>query len=277
MPYFNDQGVIVEQFFSHHGMLEIYTHLFASAILFTVSIATAAFLYVVFSKAHIEWPGIIHGFFYTGLIGFGEFAEHFFQDPFINTGLHYLHHIAAPAAMLFFYLGINEYYDRCSHPTEEIQTISNEVAMGVFAGIMTVIIIMGGIAGTPWDERLEGPFLVLIIVPLLAVTAVFINTTRKIRKSMLAFYFPALGVVLSALTIVIWAGRFGDVNEIAPLYIVAHSLQDVLHAATATVMVLFVLAIREGIREDVLYQCEVLEKSELKKKKPRPALNLEEQ
>jgi hypothetical protein len=279
MPYFNDQDLIVGQFSSHHQMHEIYVHIIAAVILFITSSICILYLYNSFRKSGVEWPGIIHGIFYTGLIGLGEFAEHFFPwDPFLNTSLHYLHHIAAPAAMVFFYLGINEFYDKCSHPREEVHTISNEVAMGVFAGILTIVIILGGLAGTPWDERLEGPFLGLVILPLLAITAVFINTTRKIKKSMLAFYFPAIGVSLSALSIVIWLGRFGDVNRIAAIYITAHSLQNILHAATAAVIALFVLAVREGLEEDILYQCEVTEKSKLNKKnEKRRDFNLEEQ
>jgi hypothetical protein len=270
MPYFNEERIIVDQFFAHYGMLEIYVHLMATAVLFIVSILSIVLLYDHFRKSGVEWPGIIHGFFYTGLIGLGEFLEHMFRwDPFLNTALHYLHHLAAPAAMVFFYLGIKEYYDKCSHPDEELHTISNEVAMGMFAGILTLAILMGGLAETPWDEGLEGPFLMLTLLPILGITAVFINTTRKIKKSMLAFYFPALGISLSALTIDIWMGRLSDVNNIASLYIVTHSLQNVLHAATATIMILFVFAVREGIREDILYQCEVTEKSKLNKKKER--------
>jgi hypothetical protein len=277
MPYFNEKDLIVDQFSSHHGMNEIYAHLYAAGLLFAVSIISIIILYHTFIKSRVEWPGIIHGFFYTGMIGLGEFAEHFFKDPFLNTALHYLHHIAAPAAMVFFFLGINEYYYRCSHPDEELHTISNEVAMGVFAGILTITIVMGGLAGTPWDERLEGPFLILIIIPLLAITSIFLNTTRKIKKSMLAFYFPAFGVTISALAIVIWFGRFGDVNKIASLYIIAHSLQNFLHAATATLMVLFVIAFREAIKEDILY-CEVTEKTKLKKlKKQKKDFDLVEQ
>jgi hypothetical protein len=279
VPYFNEQDVIVNQLISHHAMNEIYVHITASGILFIVSIITILLLFNTFRAKKIEWPGILHGILYTGLIGFGEFVEHIFRwDPFLNTALHYLHHISAPAAMVFFYLGINEYYDRCSHPDDKVHTISNEVAMGVFAGILTIAIIMGSLAGTSWDERLEGPFLILIIIPLIAITLVFINTTRKIKKSMLAFYFPALGVSLSALAIIIWIGRFGDVNKIASLYIITHSLQNVFHIATATLMVLFALAIREGIREDILYECEVTEKSRLKKRKKRKMdFNLHEQ
>ncbi|RMF89214.1 MAG: hypothetical protein D6733_06730 [Methanobacteriota archaeon] len=270
MPYFNEEHIITDQFFAHYGMLEIYVHIVTSGILFAVSLLCAAFLYQSFRKSGVEWPGLVHGFLYTGFIGFGEFVEHIFRwDPFMNTSLHYLHYFAAPAAMIFLYLGVNEYYDRCSHPNEELHTISNEVAMGMFAAVLTLAIAMGGIAETPWDQRVEGPILILTIIPLLAITAIFINTARKIRKSMLAFYFPALGVSLSLLAIDIWLGRLGDVNSLASIYIVAHSLQSVLHAATATIMVLFVLAIKEGIREDILYLCEVTEKSVPRKKKVR--------
>ncbi len=180
--------------------------------------------------------------------------------------------------MVFFYLGINEYYDKCSYPKGDVYTISNEVAMGAFAAISFIVIIMGGIAGTPWDETLEIPFLMIIILPLLIVTAVFINTTRRIKKSMLAFYFPALGIALSALTIDIWLGRVGDVHNIASLYIIAHSLQDVFHASLASVMILFVLGIREGISEEILYTCEVTEKSRPRKRREKKReFNLEEQ
>lgn len=279
MPYFNEQGTIVNQYFSHNGMLEIYVHIAASGVLFLVSFMGIAFLYNIFTENEVEWPALLHGFLYTGLIGLGEFLEHIFRDPFLNTALHYLHYLAAPAAMVFFYLGINEYYDRCSHPEKELHTISNEVAMGMFAGVFTLAIIMGGLAETPWDASLESPFLMLTILPLLAITAVFISTSRKIKKSMLAFYFPALGISLSALSIDIWLGRFGEVQNLANLYIITHSLQNLLHAATATIMIMFVLAIKEGIAENILYNCEVTEKSERKpKNKPTvPEFRLDEQ
>jgi hypothetical protein len=269
MVYFNEEDLLVGQMIAHHGMMEIYAHLAASGILFVVSILSVVFLLITFQRTKTVWPGIIYGFFYTGLIGFGEFADHLFQDPFMSTSLHYLQLSAAPFAMAFYYLGIEEYYYRCSHPDEELHTISNEVAIGAFAGILTLVFIMGGLAGTPWDNRLEGPFLILIILPLLFLTGLFIKITRKLKKSMLAFYFPLMGITLSALIIIIWLGRVGDVNKNAALYIVSHSLQNVFHVATATVMILFVLAIREGLRENILHMCSVTEKSKLKKRKQK--------
>ncbi len=267
MPYFNEEELLVEQFSSHHGMLEIYVHLTASLLLFLVSIFCIAFIHKTFKKSDVEWPALIHGFFYTGLIGFGEAFEHLFAgDTFLNTVLHYLHLIAAPIAMIFFYLAIEEYHYKTSHPKEEMHSQTDEIAMGVFAGVLMVVIMMGSLAGSPWDERLEAPFLILITIPLLAITAVFIKKAEKIRKSMLTFYFPVLGVTLSGLAVVIWLGRLGYVNRVSSLYITAHSLQNVLHGATATIMILLVLAIREGIREDILYVVEVTKKAKPKKK-----------
>jgi hypothetical protein len=147
MVYFNEEDLLVGQMIAHHGMMEIYAHLAASGILFVVSILSVVFLLITFQRTKTVWPGIIYGFFYTGLIGFGEFADHLFQDPFMSTSLHYLHLSAAPFAMAFYYLGIEEYYYRCSHPDEELHTISNEVAIGAFAGILTLVFIMGGLAG----------------------------------------------------------------------------------------------------------------------------------
>jgi len=268
MPYFTEEKVIGGQVFAHYGMLEIYVHIVASLLLFLVSLLCIALLYQSIRNTRIRWPGLLHGFFYTGLIGLGEAVEHFFRwEPFLNTALHYLHHMAALAAMLFFYLAVNEYYYACSHPDEELPTISNEVAMGVLGGVMLVAIFMGSLAQTPWDVALEIPFLLLILIPLLLLTIILLNTTRRIRKSMLAFYFPALGAVLSLLVLDIWIGRLADAYKSASGYIIAHSLQNVLHAAVATLMLLFVLAIREGIREDVLYECEVSVKAP-KRKRP---------
>lgn len=260
-------------------MLEIYVHIIAAGILFMAALAASAYLFNHFNRHKVVWPGLIHGFFYTGLIGLGEFLEHIFRwDPFINTSLHYLHHLAAPVAMVFFYLGINEFYDRCSHPDDEVHTISNEVAMGMLAGILMIVFFMGSLAGTPWDERLEGPFLILILIPLIVITWLLIKTSKRIKKTMLAQYFPALGVSLSLLTVVIWLGRFSDLNKISTLYIVTHGLQDTLHIITATIIVMFTLSIRESMRENILFDCDVTVKSNRKEKKGRPKdINVYEQ
>ncbi|MFQ5887868.1 MAG: hypothetical protein ACE5HY_04145, partial [Candidatus Hydrothermarchaeales archaeon] len=200
----------------------------------------------------------------------GEFVEHFFRwDPFLDSSFHYFHHIASPIALIFLYLGITEYHDKCSHPNEEIHTISNEVAMGVFAGSLTVAIIMGYLSLTPVGRKLGGLFFILIIVSILVTTIFIIKIARRITKSMLASYFPALGISLSVLTIEIWLARFAHVYNINSLLILSQSLQSILHTITATIMVLFVLAVRESIKEDILYTSVVTEKSKLKKQRKR--------
>ncbi|GBE18593.1 MAG TPA: hypothetical protein ENH13_00695 [Euryarchaeota archaeon] len=279
MAHFNKQDMLVGQLYSHHGLNEIYGHLIVAAILFLVSVVCAALLYRLFQKTQIEWPALLYAFIYTGLIGLGEFAEHFFTDTFLNTVLHYTHLLAAPGAMVFFYLAIREYHYKCSYPDEELNTVSNEASMGVFVTIITITVLLGGLAGTPWDETLEGPVLIVILLPMIALSALLIRAAGKIDKSNLTVYFPVFGAVLSGLTLTIWIGRFADVHQIAMLYIAAHSLQNVFHAGMATLILLFTRMIRREIRDDTLFKCRVNELSKHweKKLEPKRRFNLDEQ
>lgn len=278
MAYFDEAGVLAGQMAAHYGMNEIYVHIIASGILFLSSLISIALLLQAIKGSGFRWPGVIHAMLYTGLIGFGEFVEHVFPlDPFLSNALHYLHHIAAPVALLFFYLGIEEFIKECTLPKEEIHTISDEVALGVFAGVFILAAFMGSLGESPFSAKIEGPFLLLILLPLLALAGFLVWRASHIRKSMITFYFPAFGLALSLLVLDIWAGRLGDVNRIASLYIIAHSLQTVFQVAAATTMLLFTAAVIEGIKEGILHTCEVTRTSKPRKNRKERNFRLDEQ
>ncbi|MFQ6136401.1 MAG: hypothetical protein ACE5PM_04385 [Candidatus Hydrothermarchaeales archaeon] len=116
---FDSGKLLIEQFFDHHGMMEIYAHIYASAFLFLASLVAVYILYrMLVMESPFTWLGVIAGMIAVGLIGLGEAAEHFFPDPFAHDFFHYMHMIAAPVALFFLYRGAREFIEESKYESE---------------------------------------------------------------------------------------------------------------------------------------------------------------
>lgn len=244
MPYFEESGLISGQLLGHYGMTEIYTHLYASFFLFFASIIAVVIVYRTLNRSPFSFPVIIGGMLYVGGIGLGEGLEHLpFLDPFIRSIGHYIHLISAPIAVFTLYLGMKETVALLKLGPEKAAPRGAEIGMGVFAAASLLVGYLGFLAHTPWNERIENPVLLLTFLPTVFFVGLVIWESRHFAESTEMLYLPILSIAVSFLTLDIWIGRYADVQGYANLYILTHSFQDTLLAATGAMILLFALHI----------------------------------
>ncbi|MFQ5800152.1 MAG: hypothetical protein ACE5HH_00330 [Candidatus Hydrothermarchaeales archaeon] len=272
MAYFDESGVILGQLSGHYNMFEIYAHLYASFFLFFASLIAVVIVYYTLKKSVYSWPAILGGLLYVGLIGLGEGLEHLpFFDPFIHSMAHYLHLFSAPIAVFTLYLGMQETVAMCKGEPLNLKVHSTEIGMGVFAAFSIGVISMAMLAHTPWNERIEGPFLLAIFLPTVFFVALVFWESRHFAESIEMLYLPILSIAVSFLALDIWLGRFADVKGFAGLYILTHSFQDTILAVTGAVVILFALNVWYSHRIGRLFVCGVSSREEMKEKRPSPA------
>jgi hypothetical protein len=271
MPYFDENGVILGQLPGHYGISEIYTHLYAAFFLFFASLAAVAIVYTTLKKSKYSWPVLLGGMMYVGGIGLGEGIEHLpFLDPLIQSMGHYLHLISAPIAVFTLYLGMKETVALCKEGPKTEKLHGTEIGMGIFAAASMAIVIMGYLAQTPWNERIESPVLLMIFLPTLFFVGLVISESRHFAESIEMLYLPILSIAVSFLTLDIWIGRFADEQGYASLYIITHSFQDTLLATTGAVILLFALNIWYSHRIGQLFVLGISSREEHTEKKPQP-------
>jgi hypothetical protein len=272
MVYFDESGVVLGQLSGHHNVFEIYAHLYASFFLFFASLIAITIVYYTLKKSVYSWPAILGGLLYVGLIGLGEGLEHLpFLDPFIQSMAHYLHLFSAPIAVFTLYLGMQETVAMCKKGPLNAKVHSTEIGMGIFAVASMGVVIMAALAHTPWNERIEGPFLLAIFLPTVFFVALVFWESRHFAESTEMLYLPILSIAVSFLALDIWLGRFADVNGLASLYILTHSFQDTILAATGGIVMLFALNVWYSHRIGRLFVCGVSSREEMTEKKPTPA------
>ncbi|MFV2041361.1 MAG: hypothetical protein ACC644_05145, partial [Candidatus Hydrothermarchaeales archaeon] len=176
--------MILGQLPGHYGMSEIYVHFYSGFFLFFASIAAVAIVYSTLKKSRYSWPVLLGGMGYVGLIGLGEVLEHIpFLDPYIQSMAHYLHLISAPIAVFTLYLGMKETVILCKEGPIKAKLHGAEIGMGIFAAASMAVIIMGYVADTPWNERIEGPVLLMVFLPTLFFVGLVIWESRHFAES----------------------------------------------------------------------------------------------
>lgn len=269
MAYFDETGVIMGQLLGHYNISEIYTHLYASFFLFFASLLAIAIIYHALNKSVYSWPAIMGGLLYVGLIGLGEGLEHLpFLDPYIRSMAHYLHLISAPIAVFTLYLGMQETVAICKHETFNPKIHSNEIGMGIFAVASMAVATLAYLAQMPWNERIEGPVLLLIFLPTVFFVALVLSESRHFAESTEMLYLPIISIAVSFLALDIWIGRYANIKGLASLYLLTHSFQDILLAVTGGAVLLFSFNIWYSHRIGRLFVLGVSSKVEKTEKKP---------
>jgi hypothetical protein len=240
MPYFSETGELLGQLPGHHNIFEIYLHIYSSFFLFLAGLISIALVYYTLKKTDYSCPPILGGLFYVSLIGLGEGAESFsFFNPFIQSIFHYLHLISSPPAVFSLYIGIKEIASLEVKGKSKAKSRSILSGVGVFLAVIVGVIIMAYISKMPYNEQVEGPFLLAIFLPTLYFVILVFKESRHFARSTELLYLPILSIVVSLLVLDIWAGRFADVNRLADLYILTHSFQDIFLVLSGGIALLF--------------------------------------
>jgi len=234
MAYFDEQKILIDQYQGHYGLQEIYVHYYAGVFLFIASILCVIFIYRNFwgNRTNHSIPA---GIFFTGLIGFGEVAEHFTTTPFGHDFYHYLHLTSGSLAVFFLFIGLKGHIGN-----------KNKLSFPLVLGMITIgLLISAGAASQsnmPWDMEIEIPFLILTALPAFAISIIIVFIEyKKFFKTPSSFVLllSLIGASATILTLDIIIGRIFDITGMASGYTITHALQDVLHATTGTFILAF--------------------------------------
>ena len=252
--------VLIEQFVDHHGMMEIYSHFYASFFLFFASLISVYILYrLLVDESPFTWPGITTAMIAIGLIGLGEGMEHLFpNDPFTHDFFHYLHMIAAPIALYFLYIGAKEFIAEFENSgkiggDDGLKPLSPDTIFAIFGGMTVFIVALAMVSGTPWDPYIEGPFIYLTLIPTLFLAYLLIQQARQTTESIVMIFIPLIAISVSMLVFDIMFGRLMDIWGFASLYVITHGAQNALHVATGTILLLFSIFTYRARKLGILY------------------------
>ncbi len=257
---FGADKLLIGQLVDHHGLMEIYAHLYASAFLFIASLISVYILYkILVDESPFTWPGITSGMIAVGLIGLGEAAEHFFPtDPFSHDFFHYMHMIAAPVALYFLYIGAKEFIEECKNDTKiggegKIKPLAHDTILAIFGGMIVLVVTLAMASGSPWDPKIEGVFIYLTFIPTLYLAYLLIKQAKDITESIVMIYIPIMAISVSLLVFDIVFGRLVDIWGWGLGYALTHAWQNVLHIATGTILLLFSISVYRAYKLGTLY------------------------
>lgn len=221
----------------HYGLDELYPHMYAGILLFISSVLSSKILYSRFGKSRFTWRPVMAGIFVTGLIGLGESMEHLF-DTLWHEFFHYIHMIGGLLAMYFLYIGTQEYRMQYKHGGKPI---SSRVIVGMIVILPLLSMVIALNASKAWDARLELPFIYLTTLPtmFLAGMTMWESYRQKEEYKVLMGFLAILAGTVTGLTIIILAGRIGDITDNAFLYVLGQSLQLVYLSASAMLILVF--------------------------------------
>jgi len=243
MVAFGADGTLTDQLFGHHGLLEIYAHIYSTLFLFLIGIGSIGVLYYYFRNSIFKYQGLLNGIFYTSLIGLGETLEHVSIDPTVGSFFHYLHLISAPMALGFYLISLDETFSK--KPVNAVQGYPKK-SIAAFILMLSIITVLASFSSSTWDVEIEVPFVIVTTLPTLILAGVLLERSKIISESTLAL--TSLRVMLlgvSVLTISILAGRYGDFTRKAHVYILFHQMQNISHVVTATALLIFVVTIAQ--------------------------------
>ncbi len=243
MVSFGADGHLTGQIFGHHGLLEIYSHMYAALFLFIVSLVSLGVLSYYFGFSIFKFQALLNGIFYTSLIGLGEILEHVSLDPTVGSLFHYLHLFAAPLALIFYLLSLGEIFDRTPQKSSKVGT---KKSIAVFFLFITIITVLSSFSDATWDVEIEVPFVLITTLPTLVLVGVVMEKSKIISEhtvALMSFRIMLLGV--SFLAISILAGRYGDFAGKAQVYIFFHEIQNIAHVITGTALLIFVVTIAQ--------------------------------
>jgi len=108
-----------------------------------------------------------------------------------------------------------------------------------------------------WDRDIEIHFIYATTPPTLLLTFLLLKEARRAYKEygIIMVNVPALAFVTTLLGLVILLGRYANVVWSGWLYVATHALQDVLQAATATILIMFAISsytLSKHLRRDLL-------------------------
>ena len=235
--YFSGDS-IENQIKEHYDLNEIYVHYYSGFFNFLICSISALIIVTAERKLEIGgWNYIASGILFNGFIGFGEVVEHFFK-PFWHDFFHYFHVYSGFFSLLLLYLGVRLVLASIAGR----KTLENKFIIVAAFIFLLILSFLTSIKTTEkWDPRLEVPVMSLLLAPTVLLTILLIYDALKIfqESGFVMVTLTSFAVFAMFLQLVIILGRISDILGNAYFYALTHSLQDVLHVASATNALLF--------------------------------------
>ncbi|MDO8727169.1 MAG: hypothetical protein Q7J35_13955 [Candidatus Methanoperedens sp.] len=221
-------------------MREQLVHNYAGLLLVLASIIGVLIIYKNFRGSKIAWPSIMAGMVAAGFIGLGDSIEHLLPgiSPVPHETLHYLHMIGGPVSVFLLYMGLREYT-----ATTEVKPFSGSKLILIL--LLTILIPFGLAtqANQRWDPDIEGPFLIVTSIPTIIIALLLLLKAKSAfeEHSTVVLNISFVAVAATLLTISLLVGRMGDTTLLnnADLYVNGHAIADLMHAVTATTLLIF--------------------------------------
>lgn len=260
LKFRSDNLLVVNQLgeqYGHHGMLEIYVHLYVGMFLFIVSVISILILYKQFKGSTFTWRPVMAGIFVTGMIGVSESIDHLFAaylaSGFTAFALHnffnFIHLFGGPMAIFFFYQGTKEYsmqFREGGSPLSKITIILLLLILPVMALLVTILILK------TFDVDITTSTVFLISIPTLILVGFTLKESYQQweMQSFLMGFLSMLSISVSLLFLTILLSINSAVLGNGYLYVLAYSLQNIFHAATASLIILFTISMNVILSEN---------------------------
>ncbi|MBW6517951.1 MAG: hypothetical protein K0A89_05565 [ANME-2 cluster archaeon] len=245
----DDNLVIINQLEGHHGLMEMYVHIYSSVFLFIACIISILVLYEQFKDSSFTWRPMMAGIFVTGMIGLSDGIDHLFA-VYVSSGFialaghnffHFIHEFGGPIAIFFFFRGTKEYsmqFREGGKPmskTRIITLLSVLPLLALLATVSSIDILDVDIANTTG-------FIVTVATLILAGLTIRESYRQWEVQSFLMGYISLLAVSVSLLFVTILVSMNSYVLENAYLYALSYSLKDIFHVVTAALIILFTVS-----------------------------------
>jgi hypothetical protein len=271
-----ENGLFVGQLLGSYGMSEVYVDIISGIFLFLASIIgilVAHFSFgakimightVTFKTEQTElvsirspflrgfkvtfkiepgllgWQSASVGILYTGLIGLGESLEHIPQSPFISNFFHYIHILAAPIALYFFYKALWHHHKKIREPVLLPSVIMATAILFLFTGVLA------GLSEMQFGYLIEESFLYITIIPTLIFFGIVVKLVVNIYEKHLIF-IPTISAIALSTTLVaffILLGRFSDFLEYPKIYLFSTAMKDILLSTTGATILIYTIGVR---------------------------------
>lgn len=245
----DDNLVLVNQLSGHHGLMEMYVHIYSGMFLFIAGIVSVLILYEQFKGSSFTWRPIMAGIFVTGMMGFSDGIDHLFavylSSGFIalalHTFFHFMHVLGGPIAIFFFYMGTKEYSMQFKEGGSPMSK-SAIIFLLLFLPVLALLVTISSINVLEIDIANTIVFVVTVVTLILAGFTIRESYRQWDVQSFLMGYISLLAVSVSLLFVAILASMNSDVMGNAYLYALSHSLKDIFHVVTAALIILFTVS-----------------------------------
>jgi hypothetical protein len=148
--------------------------------------------------------------------------------------------LGGPVALFLLYTGLKEYTS-----TKDIKHLTANKLLVILAATLLIPVVLATQAHQRLDPNVEGPFLIITILPTLVIAFLLLNLARKsfVEHSNMVLYISFVGIATTLLTLWLFIARIGDVGFLdnAFLYVNGQALTDLTESATATAVLSFAI------------------------------------